>query len=130
WIRKLPSLAFDNKNLLQELKTEIPVFIHYLIERPFTTESTSRMWFRPDQIQTASLKRVIRYNRNKLEVEMAQLLLSILDIKENLQEICFTLSDMQDWLVKKGFRGYETSSVKRVLQNVWNLKPSENSLTY
>lgn len=130
WIRRLPSLDSDNKNLLQDLKTEIPVFIQYLIERPFTTECTSRMWFRPEQIQTASLKRVIRYNRNKLEVEMAQLLLSILDLKENLQEICFTLSDMQDWLSKKGFRGYETNPIKRVLQNVWNLKPTDNSLAY
>ena len=88
------------------------------------------MWFRPEQIQTASLKRVIRYNQNKLEVEMAQLLLTILDLKENVLEISFTLSDMQDWLMKKGFRGYETGSIRRVLQNVWHLKPSDNSFAY
>ena len=88
------------------------------------------MWFRPEQIHTAALKRVIGYNRNKLEVEMAQVLLSIVDIKENVKEICFTLSDMQEWLIKKGFKGYDTGSIKRILQNIWNLKPTDNSFGY
>jgi hypothetical protein len=88
------------------------------------------MWFRADQLATPALKRVKRYNRNKLEVEMAQLLLSILDIKEGVEEIQFSLSDIQDWLVKKGFRGYETGAIKNVLQNTWNLKPQNNSITY
>src|SRR3954447_22430817 len=47
WIRRLPLLQRENKNLLDELKQEIPCFIHYLIERPFTTHSVTRMWFRP-----------------------------------------------------------------------------------
>jgi hypothetical protein len=88
------------------------------------------MWFRPDQLSTLALKRVKRYNRNKLEVEMAQLLLSILDAKEGIEEITFSLSDLQDWLIKKGFRGYDSSSIKNILQNTWQLKPTTNSLTY
>lgn len=130
WIRRLPPLHQDNKNLLEELKQEIQSFIHYLIQRPFTTVSTTRMWFRPDQLSTAALKRVKRYNRNKLEVEMAQLLLSIIDIKEEVEELQFTLSDIQDWLAKKGFRGYDSGAVKNVLQNMWQLKPVNNSLAY
>jgi hypothetical protein len=130
WIRKLQPLHFDNKDLLQELRQEIPCFIQYLIERPLTTQPTTRMWFRADQLQTASLKRVIRYNRNKVEVEMAQLLLFILDRKDNPKQIDFTLTDIQEWLQKKGFKGYDSSSIKRVLQNIWKLKPSENSRIY
>lgn len=45
WIRKLPSLQQDNKNLLQELKAEVSFLVHYLIKRPFTTICTTRMWF-------------------------------------------------------------------------------------
>lgn len=130
WIRRLPLLKHDNKNLLDELKKDIPFFIHYLIHRPFTTLPTTRMWFRVEQLVTPALKRVKRYNRNKLEVEMAQLLLSILDVKESIEEIQFSLSDMQDWLIKKGFRGYETAAIKNVLQNIWQVKPVTNSLTY
>jgi hypothetical protein len=129
WIRRLPLLQQDNKNLLDELKQEIPCFINYLIERPFTTTSSTRMWFRPEQLTTSALKRVKRYNRNKLEVEMSQILVMILDQKE-LSEICFSLSDMQDWLQKKGFRGYDSNSIRKVLQDSWKLAPSENSNSY
>jgi hypothetical protein len=129
WIRKLPLLQHDNKNLLDELKEEIPFFVSYLIERPFTTNSATRMWFRPEQLTTTALKRVKRYNRNKLEVEMSQILMMIIDHKE-LSEICFSLSDMQDWLQKKGFRGYDSNSIRKVLQDSWKLAPSENSNSY
>ena len=60
---------------------------------------------------------------------MAQLLLSIIDVKEEVEDLQFTLSDMEDWLIKKGFRGYDSGAVKNVLQNMWQLKPVLNSLT-
>ncbi|MEI6947327.1 hypothetical protein V9K67_09045 [Paraflavisolibacter sp. H34] len=104
--------------------------IHYLLERPFTTQCTTRMWFRPDQLATAALKKVKRYNRNKLEVEMAGLLLHIMDNREGIVEVCFCVSDMQDWLLKKGFRGHDSGSIRKVLQDNWKLKPSENSNSY
>jgi hypothetical protein len=129
WIRRLPLLQHDNKNLLDDLKQEIPCFINYLLERPFTTNSVTRMWFLPEQLITPALKRVKRYNRNKLEVEMSQILLMIVDQKE-LSEICFSLSDMQDWLQKKGIRGYDSNSIRKVLQDSWKLAPSENSNSY
>src|SRR4051812_48200062 len=44
WIRRLQILAVPNNNLLQELQAEIPVFIHYLLSRPFITECRTRMW--------------------------------------------------------------------------------------
>src|SRR4051812_20549365 len=130
WIRRLPVLQQENKNLLEELKQEVACFINYLIQRPFTTRPVSRMWFRPEQLSTPALKRVKKYNRNKLEVEMAQLLLSILDLKDGIEEIHFSLSDVQDWLVKKGFRGYDSGAIRNVLQNTWNLRPENNSITY
>jgi len=130
WIRRLPSLQYDNKNLLQELQTEIPFFLNYLIERPFTTKATTRMWFRPEQLSTHALKRVKRYNRNKLEVEMSQILLFIIDTMDNAKEISFCVSDMQDWLIKKGFRGYDSGTIRRVLQDEWKIQPSANSNSY
>jgi hypothetical protein len=129
WIRRLPVLHHENKNLLEELKQEISFFIHYLIERPFTTQPATRMWFSAKQLITSALKRVKKYNRNKLEVEMSQILLMIVDQKE-LGEICFSLSDIQDWLQKKGYRGYDSNSIRKVLQDAWKLSPSENSNSY
>jgi hypothetical protein len=129
WVRRLKVLENENNKMLSELTLELPVFVHYLMERPFTTEHTTRMWFRPDQLMTSALKKIKRFNRNKLDVEMSQLLLSILDSRDFITEISFTLSDMQDWLAKKGFR-HDSSTIRTVLQTTWQLKPVPNSLTY
>jgi hypothetical protein len=40
------------------------------------------------------------------------------------------VGDVQDWLNKKGFRNHDTTAIRRVLQNVWNLKPAANSNSY
>lgn len=72
----------------------------------------------------------MRNNRNKLEAEMAQLLLNILDHNDVIEAICFCLTDIQDWLYKKGFRGQDSIAIKRVLQEEWKLEPSANSNTY
>lgn len=130
WIRKVPVLVNDNINLLNELKLEIPSFLGYLMERPYHTVKLSRMWFTAAQIETPSLSRVKRHNRNKLESEMAQVLLSIMDNKDNAEQISFCISDLLDWLNKRGIRGYDTTAVKRVLQDNWKLKPSGNSNSY
>ncbi len=129
WIRKIPVLQKDDQRLLAEMKAEIPFLIHYLINRKLSTTKQSRMWFTAQQIATPALRKVIRQNRNKLEVEIAQLLLAIADEKE-AQEIRFCVGDVQDWLNRKGFRNHDTGAIRRILQNVWNLKPSPNSNVY
>lgn len=129
WIRKIPVLEKDDQGLLNDLKREIPYLIHYLINRKLSTSKQSRMWFTVQQIATSALKKVIRQNRNKLEVEIAQLMLAIADEKE-IQEIKFCLGDVQDWLNRKGFRNHDTGAIRRILQNIWNLKPSPNSNAY
>jgi len=130
WVRKIPSLVSDNKNLLQELKVEIPYFIDYLLKIPFYTSSSTRMWFSARQLYTEALLKIKRFNTNKLEVEMAQLLLNILDSNDEIIEINFSVTDIQQWLQKKGIKGNENTKLKGVLQNEWKLKPSSNSYTY
>ncbi|WP_346237355.1 primase-helicase family protein [Niabella insulamsoli] len=130
WIRKLPSLEKDNKELLGELKKEIPFFIHYLIQRPESTKRTTRMWFRPEQIATPALKHIKRFNRNRLEVEIAQILLTILEAREEVSEIQFCITDVQDWLQKKGFHHRDSTAIRKIVQQDWQLRPSGNSNAY
>ncbi|MGH2644596.1 MAG: primase-helicase family protein, partial [Chitinophagaceae bacterium] len=129
WIKQLQVLEHDNKNLLEELSVEIPFLLQYLINRPFSIPCTTRMWFRPEQISTPALKKVKAYNRNKLEVEIAQLLLTFIDQKDTVNEVCFCVSDVQGWLKMKGFK-YDTNSIRRILQEHWRLAPSANSNAY
>jgi hypothetical protein len=130
WIRKLPVLKQDDPELLSQLKKEIPFFVNHLINRPFNTQPTTRMWFTANQIATASLQHIKRCNRNKLQFEMAQILLHILDSKEVPEEICFCTTDMQGWLQGKGITNRDANAIRKVLQEEWGLKPSANSNAY
>ena len=98
------------------MKKEIPYLIHYLINRKFSTHKQSRMWFTREQIATSALSKVICQNRNKLESEIAGLLLTICDAKE-LHEIEFCVGDVQNWLNRKSFHNPGSVAIKRVLQN-------------
>ncbi len=129
WIRKVPPLKAENENLLCELKAEIPCFIDFLIRRSFASTHKTRMWFTPAQIATPALGRLLSQNRNRLEQEMAHLLLSIIDEKD-LDEIRFCSGDMQNWLGRKQVRLKDITQIRRVLQNLWKLEPATNSLTY
>ncbi|MGV3603640.1 MAG: primase-helicase family protein [Dyadobacter fermentans] len=129
WVRKVPPLKSENHHLLAQLRAQIPFFLDFLVSRDFVHPSKTRMWFTADQIATPALKKLLNQNRNKLEVEIAHILLTIADEKE-LDEIRFCTGDVQDWLNKKHIRFKDLSQIKRILQNAWKLSPASNSLTY
>jgi hypothetical protein len=107
----------------------MPAFLHLISKRTLSTTGKSRMWFSPEQISTPALQKLIRQNRQKLEVELASLLLLIADEK-GLNELRFCTGDVQDWMIRKGIRNQDTTAIRRILQNVWNLKPAPNSNAY
>ena len=78
WVRKIVPLQNDDTDFLQKLKAEIPTFLHFLQHRQPSTEKESRMWFNPKLLETDALRKIIRSNRNRLEIEMAELLLDII----------------------------------------------------
>lgn len=129
WVIKVKPFEKEIENFLDKLKTEIPYFIDAIINRPLTTENESRMWFNPKLLETAALKKVIRRSRSKLEFEILNIMLSILDEKD-LDELLFCTNDIQGWLDKKGFKAIETVQIKRILQNEWKLEPTPNTYSY
>lgn len=92
WVRKISSLQSDDTDFLRKLIAEIPAFLFHLQGRTLSTQQKSRMWFAPEQIATDALRRIIRCNRNRLEVELSEL---FLEIMENTQtdSLQFCLND-------------------------------------
>ncbi len=78
WVRKINSLESDDTDFLRKLKAEIPAFLYFLQHRTLSTQKESRMWFAPKLTFTPALQRIIRSNRNKLELEMSELCLDIM----------------------------------------------------
>ena len=56
------------------------------------------MWFNPKLRKTEALRKNIRSNRNKLEIEMAELLLDIM-ANMNVESVSFCLNDIVPLLV-------------------------------
>ena len=128
WVRKIDRLQSDDTDFLQKLKAEIPAFLHHLQHRKLSTEKKSRMWFAPSLLHTEALQRIIRSNRNRLEIEMHELILDIMD-RVGMDTFSFCPDDILALLTNSHVKA-ERYQVRRVLQERWKLKPAHNTLTY
>ena len=128
WVRKIMPLQSDDTNFLQKLKTEIPAFLYFLTQRKLSTAQESRMWFNPKLIYTAALQKIIRSNRNRLEIEMTELLLDIMS-NMNVESVSFCLNDLVTLLLYSQVK-VEKYQVRKVVQEVWKLTSAHNSLSY
>ena len=121
-------LQNDDTNFLQKLKEEIPAFLFFLTQRELSTEKESRMWFNPKLTHTAALQKIIRSNRNRLEIEMAELFLDIMS-NMNVESVSFCLNDLMTLLIYSQVKA-EKYQVRKVVQEVWKLTSAPNSLSY
>ena len=128
WVRKIDRLQSDDTDFLQKLKAEIPAFLYYLQYRQLSTEKESRMWFAPSLLHTEALQKIIRSNRNRLEIEMHELVLDIMD-SVGTDTFSFCYSDILLLLVHSQVK-VEKHQVRKVLQECWKLTPASNGLTY
>ena len=128
WVRKIDRLQSDDTDFLQKLKAEIPAFLHFLQHRTLSTEKESRMWFVPSLLHTEALRKIIRSNRNRLEIEMHELILDIMD-RVGSGTFSFCPDDILILLGNSHVKA-ERYQVRRVLQERWKLKPAHNTLTY
>ena len=115
-------------SILQKLKEEIPAFLFFLTQRELSTEKESRMWFNPKLTHTAALQKIIRSNRNRLEIEMAELFLDIMS-NMNVESVSFCLNDLMTLLIYSQVKA-EKHQVRKVVQEVWKLTSAPNSLSY
>lgn len=86
------------------------------------------MWFDPKRLETDALRKIIRSNRNRLEIEMAELLLDIM-ASTGVSSVSFCLNDIIPLLVCSQVK-VEKSQVRKVVQECWKLAPVSNSLSY
>ena len=128
WVRKINRLQSDDTDFLQQLKAEIPAFLHFLTHRQLSTERENRMWFNPSLLHTEALKRIIRSNRNRLEIEMSELLLDIMAAMKT-DSVSFCLNDLIVLLMHSQVKT-EKHQVRKVVQECWKLTPAPNGLTY
>ena len=86
------------------------------------------MWFAPSLLHTEALQRIIRSNRNRLEMEIHELILDIMD-SVGTDIFSFCPNDLLVLLTNTQVKA-EKHQVRRVLQECWKLTPAQNGLTY
>ena len=128
WVRKIDRLQSDDTDFLEKLKTEIPAFLYHLQHRQLSTEKKSRMWFAPSLLHTEALQKIIRSNRNRLEIEMGELVLDIM-ASTGIDTFSFCCNDILT-LLSNTYVKAEKHQVRKVLQECWKLTPAPNGLTY
>ena len=128
WVRKIDRLQSDDTDFLQKLKAEIPAFLHFLQHRQLSTGKESRMWFAPSLLHTEALRKIIRSNRNRLEIEMCELILDIM-ASMGIDTFSFCCNDILTLLANSYVKA-EKYQVRKVLQECWKLTSAPNGLTY
>ncbi len=125
WVRRILPLKKENSRILEELKEEISHFLYFLQHRELSTKCESRMWFRHDLLVTDALRKIIQYNRGKVETEMQNLILEIMQLKE-LTTYIFCVNDILDMLNRISVKT-DATQIRRILQDKWDLSPESTT---
>lgn len=128
WVRKIPKLTTDDTTFLEKIRYEIPAFLHALTYRRLSTAEESRMWFAPRLIDTDALQKIIRANRNRVELELAELLLDIM-ASMHVDTVYFCFNDILNLFDYQRVKTDRTA-LRKVVQDCWKLRPAPNSLSY
>ena len=130
WVLKINPIKLENIEFLQNLISEIPQFLSFLIHRKFHSQKKSRMWFSPDEIKTKALQKLVFKNGNKLEAKMVELLYEFFESNE-VQKISVVPQDILNML-NRMFRqlNFSRNDVRTILKDKWKLEPQKNGLTY
>ncbi len=128
WVRKIERLQHDDTAFLDKVRAEIPAFLHHLSARQLSTTDKSRMWFDPALTDTEALQRIIRANRNRVEIELAELLMDIM-VTKNVDSVSFCMNDILNLFDYQRVKADRTA-LRKVIQECWKLSPAPNSLSY
>ena len=128
WVIKVPILETENIQFLGNLIKEIPAFMHYLNQRKIASKHLTRMWFTPQQIKTKALVKLVQNNRNRVEKELASILLSVIE-KFDLEEVHLCPMDALLALNKTRVKT-DLTQLRRLLKRDWKLSNQDNSNSY
>ncbi|MFC2107572.1 primase-helicase family protein [Bacteroidota bacterium] len=70
WVRKINMPQEIIVNILDDMKKQIPHFLHFLNKRQLTTVQKSRMWFQPDLLKTHALMKIQANSQPWVESEI------------------------------------------------------------
>ncbi len=124
WVRKVKALEKDITDLKERMEKEIPHFLYFLLNRQFSTQNKTRMWFNPALLETPALNKIKRYNSSKMEIEMASYCNEVMEvIGKDILHIC-----PKDFLLVVQNAGLKAdlNQIRNIIKDSWGLSTDHN----
>lgn len=120
WVRKVPPITEKKpgENFFEEIKKEIPYFLHFLLERKLSTENVDRLWFDRDLIVTEAWRKIVHNSRSACERQMVELLLDVMKTCE-IQELKYSIKDLVTLMRYEDYK-VNREVIKKILAK-WHL---------
>lgn len=137
WISKVPSMPESqrSKDFLQKTKSEIPCFLHWIINVKEMPERKGRMWLDPKDYRTKALEEAADFNKSVLVHELTEVLTSWFEtpivkdpnsydyfsLKNSSGALVFPetwrfgITELNDLLIKNNFKRATTKWLKQCL---------------
>lgn len=129
-VLKVPKIEKENPSLMEEMKQEIPAFLHYLSNRKIIHPRKTRMWFDYELLETDALKRVKGSSKKWIVKDLESLFKDLFDYApKEVETIHICVKDIQQ-LFKERQTTYKPFFIKEALQRDFNLKPLTKVKTY
>lgn len=130
FVRKLGKPKFMNHNILENLKTEIPAFMHFLNQQSCLSWNNSRQLFTADELKNSSLSEVQFESKSWLFHELYDLFVNEFNnVKINADILELTLTDIKDkWF--KSENNVNRSYIKKVLIDEFGFTNSKKAKRY
>ena len=125
WVRKVEPVETDNVHLLRQMEREVPHLLHFLAGRQLSTRQESRMWFAPATLETPALRKIKKYNTNKVEIEIASYCSEVMEKLERNTVSCCP-KDLLDVVRDAGLRA-DLMQIRGILRDSWGLRSDRNS---
>ena len=116
WVRKVAKLSEEQRDpmMMDHLIEELPHFLYFLQNRKLSVpEAQDRMWFKPSEIKTDALKKVIRHSAPTIEKEMRNKLVEMF-LDFGLKEIEMTTADVKRHILNGK---YEENYINRIIKD-------------
>lgn len=132
WMRKVPPIENKkpNENFLEECKKEIPAFLRFLTQRKLSTKGTDRLWFTPEETRTDAWRRIVAGGLTRLEREIIEMMLSIMDA-ENLNQLQYDPEGLfqvvKELLIPFDLKVPFSRDIARDILRGWGLKASKTT---
>lgn len=113
WVMKVPPIKKRNLDLLNDMRDEIPAFLHYLNNRKMATERMERHWFASSLLENEALRKLKASSKPHLEKQITLALEELFNASA-LDEITMPLHAIAEMVRRPNEQDY----VKRILNKM------------